>query len=95
MTKYAVLLAILIINFVISQVGVFAGYSINGVAQGSAFSGENPGIFGIIEWVWDSISFMFNLATFQVDNVPAVIAGLFIIVQLMFIYLVVNLIRGS
>ena len=92
---YILLIAILIINLVISQVGIFAGYSINGVAQASAFSEEVPGVFGIIEWVWDSMAFMFNLATFQVDNIPAVIAGVFVIIQLLFIYLVIKLIRGS
>ena len=92
---YILLIAILIINLVISQVGVFAGYTINGVAVASTFSEEVPGVFGIIEWVWDSMAFMFNLATFQVDNIPALIVGIFTIINLVFIFIVVKLIRGS
>jgi len=92
---YILLFSILVINLVTSQIGLLAGYTINGVAQASTFSDEAPGVFGIIEWVWDSMAFMFNLATFQVDNIPAILAGIFVIIQLMFVYLVVKLIRGN
>lgn len=92
---YLILLAILIINFTVSQMGLFVGYTVNGVAVSSSVNSGAPGILGIIEWVWDSLGFMWNLITFQVDDIPSLIGAIFLIIQLMLIFIIIKLIRGS
>lgn len=92
---YLILLAILIINLCVNQMGLWCGYTVDGVAVASTASTEAPGVFGIIEWVWDSLSFMWNLTTFQVDGIPAILTGVFIIMQLILIYIIIKLIRGN
>ena len=94
MTKYAVIMFLLVVQTVVGLFGGYAGYEVAGVPVVGDISEEAPGIFGIIEWVWDSLTFMFYMLTFQVDNMPVFISAIFVIMLLMSIYLVISLIRG-
>lgn len=94
-TSYGLLLLLLVVMATVGGIGGYAGYTVSGVPQGGAMSESTPGILGVIEWVWDSIAFLFNMATFQVDNMPAVINVIFVVMSLMTVFLIVKLARGS
>lgn len=94
MSKLDLLLLLLVIIFTVAGFGGCAGYTVNGVPQGG-ISEEDPGLFGVVEWVWDSASFMIAMATFSVDDMPAWMSGIFSVISLMAIALVVLIIRGG
>lgn len=95
LTKYSVLLGLLIVQCFSGLIGGHFGYTVNGVPQGGAVSAVAPGILGVVEWVWDSMIFMFHMVTFQVDGMPAFVNIIFIIMSIMTVFLIVSLIRGN
>jgi len=94
LTDYGLLLILIIVQTVVGAFGTYIGYSVNGV-QITTTEESSPGILGIIEWVWESIQFMFNMIAFQIDGMPHFISLIFIVMAIMTIYLIVKLIRGS
>jgi hypothetical protein len=94
-TSYAVLAMILVIIFTVGAFGAHIGYTVNGIPTASEVSGENPGIFGALGWVWDSIQFFFDLLTFRIDGMPAWFSYVMILLLLMVIFIIVKLIRGT
>lgn len=95
MSSYAVLLGILTINVLVGYFGSKQGYTVNGVVQGGEYITDNPGLFGVVEWVWESLGFLWNMLTFSVDGIPALISWAFVVMQVMLLWLVVQLIRGN
>jgi len=93
-TSYGLLLFLLVIIAVVSAFGSCAGYTVSGVEQ-AAVSTSAPGLLGVIDWMWESLKFMFNMTTFQVDNMPAFLSVIFIIMQLMTLFLIYRSIRGN
>ena len=93
-TSYGLLIFLLITIFSVSIFGGYAGYTVDGVPVGGELSTQEPGILGIIEWVWDSLNFMFHMITFQIDGMPAVINSIFLILSLLTAFLILRLIRG-
>jgi hypothetical protein len=96
LSKYSLLIGLLIIMLTVGLMGNHFGYEVNGVPQGAALTqGGNPGLLGILDFAWDSIVFMFNMTTFQVDGVPVWVGAIFLIMGLMVVFLIVNIIRGN
>jgi len=93
-TSYGLLLFLLVVIAVVSGFGSCAGYTVSGLEQGG-MSAQAPGLLGVLDWVWDSIKFMFHLSTFQVDNMPAFISIIFVIMSLMTGFIIIKLVRGS
>ncbi len=93
-TKYGLTAFLLVVQLVVGAVGAKAGYTVSGVPYGVSVASDAPGILGIIEWIWDSIGFMFHMMTFQVDGAEE-FGVVFIFMALMSGYLVINLIRGG
>lgn len=94
MTSYALMMFLIVVQTVVGLFGGYAGYEVDGVPVAGEISEEAPGIFGIIEWVWDSLTFMFHMLTFQIDGMPVFISAIFIIMLLMSVYLIIRLVRG-
>jgi hypothetical protein len=96
LSKYAVLAGLLSVIFSVSLFGNHFGYTVNGVPQGAALThGTSPGLLGIVDFLWDSTVFMFNMTTFQVDGMPAFVATIFLIMGLMAVFIIVNIVRGT
>ena len=99
-SKYGLLIFLLVVIFSVAGFGGYAGYTVDGVPQAGSLdegvveSEEVPGILGVVEWVWDSVVFMFDMITFQVDGMPAFINTIFLLVGLLIVFLIVSLIRG-
>lgn len=94
LSSYGLLIFLLLVIFSVSFFGSLAGYTVNGVPLGGSLSTEAPGIFGIIEWVWDSLEFLYNMMSFQIDGMPIYINMVFLGLSLLTSYLVLRLIRG-
>lgn len=71
----------------------FVGYSVNGYEHN--ISEDDPGVLGIVDYVWDSAQFFFYINTFQVDGIPALVSMVFLAIQLMGFYLFITLVRGT
>lgn len=93
-SSYGLLIFLLVVIFSVAGFGGCAGYTVEGVPKGGELASGEPGILGIIEWVWDSMVFMFDMITFQVDGMPAFINTIFLILGLLSVFLIVKLIRG-
>jgi hypothetical protein len=95
LSKYNLLLGLLIVMFAVGGVGGHFGYSVNGVPQGGVIGGSSPGILGVVDWIWSSIGFLFSMVTFRVDNMPSFVSAIFVIMSIMVVVLIVSLIRGT
>jgi hypothetical protein len=94
-TNYALTALLVVIQGVVGLFGSYFGYTVDGVPMAGYVSGESPGIFGVVEFIWESIEFYFNMLTFQVDDMPIFIGMIFIIMGIMTVVLIINLIRGG
>lgn len=54
-----------------------------------------PALWDAVEWVWNSVSFLFSLGTFQVANVGPAISAIFCFMGVMTWWLIIKLIRGT
>jgi hypothetical protein len=95
MSSYILMGAFIVILLTVSIFGGHFGYTVNGVPHAGAVSTQNPGIFGALGWVWDSVQFLFEMMTFQIDGMPAWWSGVSIFMVLMIAYLFIKLIRGT
>jgi hypothetical protein len=103
-TKYGLLIGLLIIMVVVGLFGGHFGYTVHGVPQGGQVY-EEPDIggwlswvepiLGIVSWVWDGITFMWDMVTFQIDGMPVFISSVFLIMSLLSVFLILSLIRGT
>lgn len=94
-SKYGLLAFALIMVLTVSIFGSYAGYTVDGVPHGGATLEAQTGLFSLADWAWDSMGFMFSMVTFQIDNVPVFIAGIFLVINLMMVFLVITTIRGN
>ena len=84
-------------TIVISVVGLFggyAGYTVNGVPKCGSIE-TTPGVLGLVTWVWDSLVFMIDMATFCIDGMPEFMSIIFLAMTTSFLFAVVKLVRGS
>lgn len=103
MTKYSLLLLLVIVMVVAGLFGGHFGYEVDGVPQGGGEYAEldlgwwswAEGIIGVVMWVWDAVVFLFNMATFQIDGMPVFISAIFVVMSIMTMMLIVSLIRGT
>lgn len=93
-SRYGLMALLLTVMAVVSGFSSYAGYTVQGELQGGVAEGT-PGIFGVVTWVWNSMKFMFQMVTFQVDNMPMVVCIIFGVMSLMVVYLIVSTIRGG
>lgn len=93
--KYAVLAGLIITILVTGLFGAHFGYSIDGVPQRQDAIDDNPGIIGVVEYVFDSLGFLFSMVTFQIDGMPTWISAVFIFMSLMALTLVISFVRGT
>jgi hypothetical protein len=95
LSKYGLLAGMLCVMIFSSLVGGHFGYTVNGVPQTADLSLATPGFLGVVEWVWDSIVFMFNMVTFRVDGMPVFVSAIFVVMSVLVVFLIVSLIRGD
>lgn len=72
----------------------YHGYSVSGITYGYELTAPTN-LLEILDWVWETGAFLFNISTFQVDNIPVFVASIFIFIELMTIFIILKLIRGS
>lgn len=93
-SRYGLMALLLTIMATVSGFSSYAGYTVQGEPQGGLVASA-PGILGVITWVWDSMKFMFQMVTFQVDNMPMVVSVIFGVMSFMVVFLIVSTIRGT
>lgn len=82
-----------IVLLVTAFFGPVLGYSVNGIEYGLSSSDATTAT--PVEWVADSLGFMWNLISFQIDGMPYIITIIFQFISIMLAYLGAKLIRGS
>lgn len=92
-TREGLLSLFVLVLLCTSVFGAFAGYSVGGVDY--SMSTDEPELLTIVDWAWDSMTFLFNIATMQVDNVPFWVSAIFQFMSIMTIYLIVTIVRGN
>ena len=95
MSKYDVLGGLIIVQFFTGMMGSHFGYTVNGMPEGALISSGQPGLLGVVEWVWDSMVFMFQMVSFQVDNMPAAVSVIFVVMAIMTVFVIISLVRGN
>lgn len=86
MTKYDVLIMVVIVVLVTSLLGGVWGYTVDGVPNSP--DGETNVLV-------DAVGFFIDMITFQIDNVPIWISAVFLGLNLLMLYLCYNAIRGN
>jgi hypothetical protein len=94
-TKYSLFTMLVIVQLTTALFGGHFGYTIHGAPSGAVLNSSAPGILGALGWVWDSIAFMFNMMTFQIDGMPAFISVIFIGMAILTAFIILNIIRGT
>lgn len=89
-SKLGVLILMLVIIFTVSLFGGHFGYTVDGVPKGGDIS-EAPGILGAISWAWNGLAFVYDMMSFQVDNMPVIINTIFLIMGLVTLFLFVTM----
>jgi hypothetical protein len=95
MSKYAVLGALVVVILVVGLFGYHFGYTVHGVPQGAEVAEGEPGILGVVEYVFGSIGFLLSMVSFRVDGMPIFIGTIFIFMGLMSLMLLISLVRGT
>lgn len=83
MTAYNVIALWLIIILCVGTVGSYAGFTVNGVEIGEGGT------------AWDSLTFLYNLASFQIDGMPFFLSGFFLLFNLLTGFVILRLVRGN
>lgn len=84
MTAYLVIAFILVMDLTVGFFGSYAGYTVNGVVRTQAAT-----------WNWtDMVVFLWDMTTFQVDDMPYFLSAVFLIFQLMIITVLIRTVRG-
>lgn len=83
MTGYATILMLLVVDVVVGIFGGYAGYAVDGIVK------AEHGDIGM-----ESLTFIYDLATFQVDNVPYWLAAFFLVFNLLAVVVIVRTVRG-
>lgn len=80
MNKVSLLVLILFVLIIVSTFGSHFGFSVNGVPQ-------NPDQdFSLTK----GMSYFYNMTTFQIDGMPAVMSAVFLFIVLLSIYIIVS-----
>lgn len=79
-SKYALLAFILVVMFTMSIFGAHFGWTVEGVPKGGGI-GATP-------------SFLWDMVTFRIDNMPIIINAVFDIVIILLVFMAVNWVRG-
>lgn len=107
-TKYGLLMFLLVVMMTVSIFGGYFGYTVRGVPQGVSVERSEPtwwenslefvglgALVGVMSFTWNAIGFLFNMATFQIDNMPVFISVIFLIMSILVVAIIVSLIRGT
>ena len=93
-SAYGLLAFLLIMIGTVSGFASYAGFTVKGVPiGGEAIS--STGLLGLVEWAWNSLVFLFTMSTFQVDDMPILLSGIFLIMELLAVFLIIRTIRGN
>lgn len=92
---YLILVFILIVNIITSRIAIWVGYTIDGAIIEQSVTADAPAIANVLGWIWDNVTFLFNMCTFQVDSIPAMVSLVFIAMQLLVGYILIKLVRGN
>ena len=82
-SSYGLLALLLVVTATIGFFGGHFGYSVNGIP---VEAGNTVGL----DW-----GFLFLLLIFSVDGVPAFLSAIFLVMQIMTGFLIVNIVRGA
>jgi hypothetical protein len=93
-TKYGILVGLLVIMITSALFGAHFGYTVNGAPAIITMS-EAPGEMNLWDWIWNGAEFLFNMVTFQIDDMPVVVNSLFLIMSLLVVVIIVSLVRGT
>lgn len=80
-SKYSLLAVILVVMSTMSILGSHFGWTVDGVPHGGSI-GSAP-------------AFLWDMASFRIDNMPVFLTAVFDIVVILIIYMAVNWIRGN
>lgn len=94
MTAYSLFISLVTIQLVVGMFGGYAGYTAHGVPHEIA-SLVQPNLVTIATWVWNSVNFMWDMITFDIDGMPAFINMVFLLMAMSSVFLLVKLVRGS
>lgn len=86
MSKYDVIIMIIILIIVTSILGGVFGYTVNGVPS---HPDEDTNI------LVDGIVFFYSMMSFQIDNMPIYVGAVFWVLSLLSLYLLYNALRGN
>jgi hypothetical protein len=93
-SKYGTLAMILVFVFTVSAITVHFGYTVAGVPQ-AGMEVSRPGFLALWDWAWDMCSFLFDMSTFRIDEMPLAISGIFDVLEILALFLGISLIRGN
>ena len=82
-TSYGLLALLLVVTFTVGFFGGHFGYVVSGVPV-------EPGSTSGLDWY-----FLYSLLLFRVDNMPAFISTIFLLIQVLSGFIIVKLVRGS
>lgn len=91
LSKYSLLLGLIIVMFFVSLIGAHFGFTVNGVPLGGLALNHSSGILGMLDMLWAALEFLFCMATFTIDGVPAILCGVFTIMTIMTGYMLLEL----
>lgn len=91
MTKEGLFSLIAVIIIITTIVGGYVGYTANGVS----IDGWNSANLTGLQAAGNSLAFMGNMLTFQIDDVPYWLSGIFLFMSFVMIYLIAQLVRGT
>ena len=95
LSKYDIFIALVVIIILTGAIGSFAGFTVNGTPFEGALPEGAPGLLGALDYVFEAIAFLVLMTLFQVDGVPWFISLIFLFINLLTVYLIVNLVRGN
>jgi hypothetical protein len=58
-------------------------------------SGHSPGLFEVISWCWNGLSFLFGMIVFQVDGIPTWLAMIYDVIALLLLWVILKWVRGT
>jgi hypothetical protein len=85
MNSYVVVTVVAVLDLVVAFFASMVGYTVNGsVTAGSA------------TWSWtDMVGFLWDMISFNIDGMPFLISAAFIVMNLLSLFVLVKLIRGT
>lgn len=93
-TKEQIAITNIIIILVTGIIGSYAGFEINGIQHGGATL-TNPGLLGLLDFLWDAGGFLLALTVNAVTNVPLFLTVIFDFIALSTVFVIILIVRGN